>query len=440
MIRRRSFICFLLLAAFLTACSTQATNTPLSVPSDQAGVSTDNPPSEAASTVVPPEVTEDEPEAAQPPQAPTPEPPGDPSPSQSRMQLGDELVIQTIAMIDARVGWAIGGPGNHWESVLRTEDGGLTWREVSPAEIAEPSNPIIAVGAFLDLDTAWIAYHSEGDPQPGGTVSLNVWRTDDAGQNWRSSSPQSIEFIGSRRAQAWVSFVDEEKGWLLARYGGAGMHKYPVYLLHSEDGGAYWEVLEDPYQGLWLQSCPKTGWDWFPPGTGVITLGLCPFESTEILVTEDSGYSWANLRLPFPEGEQERFGFSSCAGHSPIILSPREVLIASECPLWGDEPETVNLLYRTTDLGASWQIQEYPGGALHRVSDSVILALGKRLYRSVDAGLTWTLVKQVSWEGQFSFVDPQHGWAVARADEEIALVRTSDGGETWQLIEPVLVP
>lgn len=237
-----------------------------------------------------------------------------------------------------------------------------------------------------------------------------------------------------------MSFTDDKHGWFLSRYGGAGMHKYPVYLLYSDDGGGYWEVLEDPYEGLWLQSCPKTGWDWHAAGTGVLTLGLCPFESTEILITEDSGNSWVNLRLPFPEGEEERFGFSSCGGHSPILLSTKELLMASECPLWSDEPETVNLLYRTMDLGASWQIQEYPGGALHRVSDTVILALGKDLYRSEDAGLTWTFIKQVTWDGQFSFVDSQYGWAVARADDEIALVRTTDGGETWQLIEPVLTP
>jgi photosystem II stability/assembly factor-like uncharacterized protein len=62
------------------------------------------------------------------------------------------------------------------------------------------------------------------------------------------------------------------------------------------------------------------------------------------------------------------------------------------------------------------------------------------MYRSEDRGLTWTLLKQVAWDGQFSFVGPMNGWAVARDEGEIALVHTIDGGTTWQLVEPVLTP
>jgi hypothetical protein len=45
----------------------------------------------------------------------------------------------------------------------------------------------------------------------------------------------------------------------------------------------------------------------------------------------------------------------------------------------------------------------------------------------------------VNWDGQFSFVDASNGWAVAQAEEEIALVRTTDGGRIWQMIEPQIV-
>ena len=46
----------------------------------------------------------------------------------------------------------------------------------------------------------------------------------------------------------------------------------------------------------------------------------------------------------------------------------------------------------------------------------------------------------VTWDGQFSFVDPDFGWAVARAEEELALVLSDDRGQTWQMIEPVVLP
>ena len=371
---------------------------------------------------------------------PTPEPPGDLTPAQDRMRVSDELRIQQIAMIDADIGWAIGGADGRADSVLRSVNGGLSWEEVSPPEPEDSDHPQMAAGGFLDESSAWIVYHSEADPRPGARHPLRVWSTSDAGQNWRSSSPISLEFIGSLHSPAWVHFSNSEQGWILARYGGSGMQRYPVYLLRSKDAGAYWTILEDPYEGLWLQSCPKTGWDWHISGIGVLTVGFCPFDSAEIHLTMDAGTTWESVRLPFPPGEEERFDSTSCEAHSPILLSGQELLLGSECPIWDDDPETIHLLYRTQDLGESWQIQEYPGGTLYSAGEGIILALGRNLNRSDDGGLSWKLIKQVAWDGQFSFIDAQSGWAVARDEAEIALVRTVDGGTTWQLLEPSLIP
>jgi hypothetical protein len=46
----------------------------------------------------------------------------------------------------------------------------------------------------------------------------------------------------------------------------------------------------------------------------------------------------------------------------------------------------------------------------------------------------------VNWDGQFSFVDDLHGWAVARNEQEIALVRTQNGGTSWSILKPVSAP
>jgi len=49
-------------------------------------------------------------------------------------------------------------------------------------------------------------------------------------------------------------------------------------------------------------------------------------------------------------------------------------------------------------------------------------------------------VKALAWEGQFSFVDEGLGWAVAWGENDsIALVRTRDGGRTWEQLEPYVV-
>lgn len=371
---------------------------------------------------------------------PTREPPGEWLPAQDRMQAGDELTIHQITMIDAKVGWAIGGANGRADSVLRSIDGGESWKELSPPEPIDGDQPQRAAAAFLDGISAWIVYYPESDPRPDARYNLRVWLTSDAGQHWRLSSPISLEFLGSSHSPTWVHFSNQEQGWVLARYGGSGMHRYPVYLVRSDDAGAYWTILEDPFEGLWLQSCPKTGWDWHISGTGVVTVGFCPFESAEIHLTIDGGTTWETARLPFTQGEEERFDHASCEAHSPILFSEQELLLASDCPIWGDEPETIHLLYRTRDLGKTWQIQDYPGGQLYDIGEGVIFALSRDIFRSDDGGLTWTLIKQVAWDGQFSFINAQSGWAVARDEADIALVHTVDGAKTWQLIEPILIP
>lgn len=368
------------------------------------------------------------------------ESPGETLPSIKRIQAGQTLILQQVAMIDQEVGWAVGGADGRADSILRSTDGGWNWAEVSPPEIIPEGTTLIASGSFLDASNAWVLFQPMGDVPPGVAQDLIVWRTSDAGAHWQASAPASVEFIGSEHSPALLQFNDPDQGWLLARYGGAGMHRYPVYLLHSVDGGGTWQTLEDPYEGQWLQSCPKTGWDWLSSGVGIVTIGFCPFDSAEIHLSFDEGQSWESIRLPFPPGEEAKFGSTSCEAHSPILYSPDDVMLASDCPLWTDVPETAHLLYTSQDQGKSWQTWEYPGGQLYALEGEKLLALGRDIYRSDNKGLTWTLTKQVAWDGQFSFVSALNGWAIARDDEEIAFVYTEDGGRTWQLIEPGLIP
>jgi photosystem II stability/assembly factor-like uncharacterized protein len=67
-------------------------------------------------------------------------------------------------------------------------------------------------------------------------------------------------------------------------------------------------------------------------------------------------------------------------------------------------------------------------------------ALSRDIYQTKDGGLTWEKIKTVNWDGQFDFVNEQTGFAVARSESRIALVRTFNAGRSWESLKTVLMP
>jgi len=71
------------------------------------------------------------------------------------------------------------------------------------------------------------------------------------------------------------------------------------------------------------------------------------------------------------------------------------------------------------------------------------------LYQTTNGGQSWTLLKRTGWTSvQLNFLDAKTGWAVAcsdawscyQDDARHALVKTTDGGQSWQVLEPRLTP
>jgi photosystem II stability/assembly factor-like uncharacterized protein len=99
-----------------------------------------------------------------------------------------------------------------------------------------------------------------------------------------------------------------------------------------------------------------------------------------------------------------------------------------------------NFVYSTQDGGLNWQSYPAPGGRLYLLSPSSGWMLGEEIHFTDDGGETWTMINEVIWQGQFNFIDINHGWAVARNEDEIALVRTENGGRSWMIVDPGLAP
>jgi hypothetical protein len=285
--------------------------------------------------------------------------------------------------------------------------------DVTPPEQApEEENPSkSAVGHFLNPMTGWVAYYEETiEPSPG---RYRVWGTMDGGESWTPSRAIELEFLGITDYPPILGFDDADNGWLIARHGPAGMHNYPIYLLRTADGGQRWEMA----------ITPMVGW---------ATVADCPVVAPEVAMTRDGGRNWEPIMLPAPDKRPDLFETELCEGHSPQLVSELIGAVAVSCRTGLN----LNYIYTTQDGGESWESHLYPGGDLALLNSQTAYAFDRHIHQTLDGGQSWEFVKTVQWVGQFDFVSDQVGWAVARSGEALALVTTSNGGRTWDLLKP----
>jgi len=64
----------------------------------------------------------------------------------------------------------------------------------------------------------------------------------------------------------------------------------------------------------------------------------------------------------------------------------------------------------------------------------------RSVYQTTDGGTTWTKIGETHWSGVLDFIDGQAGWVVAKAGDAIALVKTTNGGQSWSEIKPQIAP
>ncbi len=328
---------------------------------------------------------------------------------------------------------------NSADHILRTSDGGQTWRDVTPPEPRpEAGQEKVALGAFIDADTGWVIYaYREFHILP----SAVVWGTHDGGQSWAPSSPLPVGQMFEFFSPSNLTFIDGQHGWVMVHAGAGMMHDY-MSLYRTVDGGGTWaEVVEAG--GDQIQICPKTGMAFADSEHGWITRDCGGvIDGASLDVTADGGSTWDTLQLPVPPVAPHLFdsGASACAVASPWLFSPEQGALTLRCVSGPSATDVHSFLYRTSDSGASWQAFKYPGGDLTFFGDQSALALSRTIGVTHDAGVNWTIVKRVNWDGQFTFADASTGWAVARDQGQVALVSTADGGRTWQEIHPVVAP
>ncbi len=171
-----------------------------------------------------------------------------------------------------------------------------------------------------------------------------------------------------------------------------------------------------------------------------IAIGTCTAVVLAGIVV--GGLMLARSRMPKPVVTPP--GIASGMGTGQILSLHMES--ASDGWAWGQ-----HLVARTTDGTTFFDVTPAGIGSGRVISDVTVLdaqhawvlvdlASGPSstsLYRTEDGGTTWVALRIPVGASGLTFVDANHGWAVAgstspdRRTQTVELLRTSDGGTTW---------
>ena len=343
------------------------------------------------------------------------------------LPAGTEITLLEITMLNAQAGWAIGIADSQTQHIFHTTNGGVDWQDVTPPQ------PIITKdGGFTnveigvwDADTAWVAF--------GGADY--IWTTENAGQTWEAAP---VNYMTTY--DGLFAILDENHAWFFQFLEG-GMQKVFTALNRTSNGGESWELLLEPHSDITIQSFDKTGAEFINPDYGWLTRdyrGVDP--KVRINLTQDGGFTWESIEIPPPPGLPDVFNQGVGALYDPYIISPSQGSFRVFTRQFNNNQMTdQDFLYKTNDSGLTWDILDMPSGDLYTINDQVLYSISREIHRSTNGGITWQLIRSVNWDGQFSFVDQNTAWAVVNNDGKYALVKTSDGGNSFIEIKPELI-
>jgi len=343
-----------------------------------------------------------------------------PSPPEINAPLVESPALVSVHFINSLDGWGITET-----QIVRTNDGGVTWYDVTPSGITETGYS--AQFYAMNANSAWML-------QPDNTNyphSGFLYHTTDGGLTWANTT---TPFSG-----AHLQFLDANNGWALADLGvGAGSNAVAVF--QTNDGGATWNqtYINDPNAAGVGDSLPLGGLK-----AGIAPLNMqtawvygVTYSSGTIYLfrTDDGGANWSEVSLPLPAGA-ENFELGIDADQMKFVTPSDGYIVVR---MTGDFYQAA--VYASHDGGNTWELTLTPipdGGSADFLSvQEMVIYNGAQFYITKDAARTWSVVPPDVKFGEIfammDFVDPNTGWVVTLD----SLYRTNDGGTTWSPLVP----
>jgi photosystem II stability/assembly factor-like uncharacterized protein len=306
------------------------------------------------------------------------------------------------------------------QKIFRTDDGGSSWRVISP-DLTRPK-----LSPLSNLDPVTEADHDPGDrrgvvywlaPSPiqngllwAGTDDGLIWVTSDDGANWRNVTPPTLD--------PWskVGILDAGHFSTASAYAAIDRHRLDdnhPYIYRTHDGGKHWKLIVKGIPGGEFVNVVRED----PKRRGLLYAGT----DWAVYVSFDDGDHWQSLQLNLPAASMRDLVFGDndlvvgTHGRAIWILDDlstlRELAAGQRGPLFTPEPATYFQRAGTFGFGRfdegtplppeEPQGENRPWGALF---DYYVKGSGPVVLKVLDAN--GNLLRRISSEDKLSSPDP----------------------------------
>ncbi|MEU6890775.1 oxidoreductase [Streptomyces sp. NPDC046557] len=288
----------------------------------------------------------------------------------------DAVRFRGLAAVSRSAAWVAGSKG----TVLRTSDGGRSWRDVSPPAAVAEGLELRDIEAFDERRAVALSI-GEGD-------ASRVLRTEDGGATWT----ESFRNTDPRAFYDCLTFFDARHGLALSD---------PVdgrfRLLATDDGGRSWQVL--PAAGM-PQALPgeagfaASGQCLVAAGPRDVLIATGGGAVSRVLRSADRGRTWSAVPSPVPAGDPAKgvfalafrdraTGLAVGGDYRADQTSPRAAALTSDGGRTWRASTTPPPAYRS---GAAWFPRSRGAALAVGPTGSDVTLDGGRTWRALDAG------------------------------------------------------
>lgn len=303
--------------------------------------------------------------------------------------------VRKYSFISEYEGWIIGNwyditnRNKSGSKVFKTNDGGITWQELSISIDIDFSNYRLDGIEFINKETGYLLANSKTVLPPEEPYPGLIYKTVDGGIHWIL-----IETVIHRKYYQ-IEFTDSLTGFLLYQpYNVANL-----VLDRTLDGGKTWTTVIDSLIGTINFVNDSIGW-------------------AGNYRTTDGGETWLYQQFKFPllENAIDKISFAdSIVGYAISYLT----------------------ILKTQDGGNSWVLQtETKNGLLQDIqfyNSQIGYACGYSgtVYHTSDGGESWTRNGEGTTVNfiDVDFTDENKGWAVGGFS---TILHTENGGNIWE--------